>query len=78
MSMTQTMNHSGWTTFTDRHNLRTTIAIIGRHRYTITSSGYLMVTMARGMESIYEGKFRAVANARSYAEELADAGGPRR
>lgn len=77
MGMTQTMNHSGWTTFTDRHNMRTTVAIIGRHRYTVVG-GYLMVSMARGMESIYEGQFRAVANAKSYAEELAAAGGPRR
>lgn len=72
----EAINHSGWATFVDRHSMRTTVAIIGRHRYTIIGYGYLMVSMARSMESIYEGQFRAVANAKSYAEELAEAGGP--
>lgn len=73
MGMTMT-----WNTFKTRQGETMHVAFGARHRYMIRASGHLLVTMKRADESIYEGKFRATANARLYAGELEEAGGPRR
>lgn len=70
-----TMN---WYTFKTRQGDKLTVAFGARHRYTVQTNGRLTVTMKRADESIYEGSFRAITNARAYASELEESGGPRR
>lgn len=64
-----------WNTFTTRQGQKLQVAISGQHRYTVRG-GNLTVTMKYGDVSLYEGRMRAAANARSYAEEIAHKGGP--
>jgi hypothetical protein len=66
-----------WHTFQDRRGERMHVAVAGRHRYMVTRNGWLVVTMKYSDLSIYEGKLRATTNAKLYAAELAEVGGPR-
>lgn len=67
-----------WYTFKTRQGETMQVAFHGKHRYMISRGGWLVIAIKRADTSIYEGMFRSPANARCFAGELAEFGGPAR